>query len=138
MPDASRIEGADSIIYATLSDEGPHEYSLPGWPDRGFLFSSAPPCNINRYYGAYHDDYAHNSSFPIWIIRVYQKYISPVDRSRCPMYPSCSQFALQAIKQKGTSGVIMTFDRLLRCGRDLGCYPLTFRDGRTLSYDPVN
>lgn len=136
-PETSRLESAGLILYNRRLPEGLPTPPLPKWSDRGFLLSSASPCDTNVPYDAYHNNDVRNSSFSLWVIRLYQRYISPVDGSRCPMYPSCSQFAIQAIKQRGTMGIVMTFDRLLRCGRDLGDYPLTFKDGRTLSYDPV-
>jgi putative component of membrane protein insertase Oxa1/YidC/SpoIIIJ protein YidD len=52
-------------------------------------------------------------------IRFFQKYLSGADGHRCPMTPSCSSYALQAMQRHGTvKGWIMACDRLLRCGRD--------------------
>ena len=52
-------------------------------------------------------------------IRLFQKYLSAADGHRCPMTPSCSSYALQAMQRHGAvKGWIMTCDRLLRCGRD--------------------
>ena len=52
-------------------------------------------------------------------IRFFQTYLSRADGHRCPMTPSCSQYALQAIQRHGAlKGWIMSCDRLLRCGRD--------------------
>jgi putative component of membrane protein insertase Oxa1/YidC/SpoIIIJ protein YidD len=53
------------------------------------------------------------------------------------MYPSCSSFADQAVNEEGIMGFPMTFDRLLRCGRDLAGYPLAVHGGRVLRHDPV-
>lgn len=72
-----------------------------------------------------------------WMIRLYQRHISPINGGRCPMYPSCSRFAAQAVEEEGAKGFLMTFDRLLRCGRDLEEYPLIFHGGRVLRHDPV-
>ena len=72
-----------------------------------------------------------------FMLGIYRSYISPVDGDRCPMYPSCSRFAEEAVKDRGITGAFATFDRLLRCGRDLRDYPLTFKRGRPLHYDPV-
>lgn len=71
------------------------------------------------------------------MIRLYKKYLSPINSSRCPMYPSCSSFAAQALRFHGEKGLIMTFDRLLRCGQDLKDYTLIVKKGRVLHYDPV-
>jgi uncharacterized protein len=52
-------------------------------------------------------------------IHLYQKYLSRVDGDRCAMTPSCSHYAVQAIKRHGAfMGWIMTCDRLLRDGHD--------------------
>jgi len=62
------------------------------------------------------DDHDHFLLFPI---KLFQKYISGADGDRCPMYPSCSQYCKQAFRKNGAIlGIIMSCDRLLRCGRD--------------------
>ena len=71
------------------------------------------------------------------MIKLYKRYLSPANSSRCPMYPSCSSFAAQALKYHGETGLVMAFDRLLRCGRDLEDYPLFFERRRVLRFDPV-
>lgn len=48
-------------------------------------------------------------------VRFFQKYISPIDGPRCPMYPTCSSYSLQALKKHGPLiGVFQTVDRLYR------------------------
>ncbi|BCR04383.1 hypothetical protein DESUT3_14520 [Desulfuromonas versatilis] len=50
-------------------------------------------------------------------VRFFQKFISPVDGPRCPMYPTCSAYALQALDKHGPLvGTLLTVDRLLREG----------------------
>ena len=52
-------------------------------------------------------------------IRLFQKYLSGADGHRCPMTPSCSSYAIQAMQRHGAiKGWIMASDRLMRCGRD--------------------
>lgn len=52
-------------------------------------------------------------------LSLFREWISPVDGSNCPMNPSCSRYSSQCIEKHGVAvGVIMTWDRLLRCGRD--------------------
>ncbi|MBR9987947.1 MAG: membrane protein insertion efficiency factor YidD [Desulfosarcina sp.] len=52
-------------------------------------------------------------------IRFFQRYLSGADGHRCPMTPSCSSYALQAVQRHGSiKGWIMASDRLMRCGRD--------------------
>ena len=50
----------------------------------------------------------------LWSIRFYQKFITHVDGDRCPMYPTCSAYSVQAFKKHGpVIGVVMTADRLI-------------------------
>lgn len=50
-------------------------------------------------------------------VRLFQKYISPVDGPRCPMYPTCSSYALQALRKHGPLlGTFLTVDRLYHEG----------------------
>jgi putative membrane protein insertion efficiency factor len=48
-------------------------------------------------------------------IYVYRAVISPLLGQRCKYYPSCSQYALDAIKNNGLLGLIFIAWRLLRC-----------------------
>ncbi len=49
-------------------------------------------------------------------IRLYQRVISPAIPQRCKYHPSCSAYALQAIKTYGIlRGVVLAGWRLLRC-----------------------
>lgn len=48
------------------------------------------------------------------VIGFFKKYISPVDGDRCPCYPTCSQYSIEAIRKHGVLvGAVMTFDRLI-------------------------
>jgi putative membrane protein insertion efficiency factor len=49
-------------------------------------------------------------------IRAYQRAFSPVLGNRCKYYPSCSEYAAQAIEQFGIlRGLALAVWRLLRC-----------------------
>jgi putative membrane protein insertion efficiency factor len=49
-------------------------------------------------------------------IRLYQRLISPALGRRCKYHPSCSAYALQAIRTYGIlRGVVLAGWRLLRC-----------------------
>lgn len=48
-------------------------------------------------------------------IKFYQKWISPGLTPRCKYYPSCSQYAIDAITKYGVKGVVISGWRLLRC-----------------------
>jgi uncharacterized protein len=61
------------------------------------------------------------------LIRAYQLAISPLLGARCRFYPSCSQYALEAVSLHGSlRGGWLAIRRLARC------HP--FHDG---GYDPV-
>ncbi|OPZ94843.1 MAG: putative membrane protein insertion efficiency factor [Firmicutes bacterium ADurb.Bin419] len=64
----------------------------------------------------------------IIILRFYQKYISPLKMvSSCRFYPTCSQYAIDAISKYGIiRGSFKSIKRLLKC------HP--FHPG---GYDPV-
>ena len=50
---------------------------------------------------------------PIWL---YKKCVSPLLPPACRHYPTCSEYAFQAIKQRGiVSGMSMGAWRVLRC-----------------------
>lgn len=52
----------------------------------------------------------------IWFVRVYQHYAKSETRLRCCMTPSCSEYAILALKKYGAIwGGIKTWKRLLRC-----------------------
>jgi uncharacterized protein len=49
-------------------------------------------------------------------IRLYQRLISPLIPARCKYHPSCSEYAVQAIRQQGVMrGLVLAGWRLLRC-----------------------
>ncbi|MCR5024280.1 MAG: membrane protein insertion efficiency factor YidD [Lachnospiraceae bacterium] len=54
--------------------------------------------------------------FLIFIIRLYQDYISPLKTTRCPYYPSCSAYGLEAVERFGAiKGGALALWRILRC-----------------------
>ncbi|MBE0503479.1 MAG: membrane protein insertion efficiency factor YidD [Desulfuromonadales bacterium] len=61
------------------------------------------------------------------LIIFYQRFVSPLTAPACRFYPSCSEYALQAIKLYGPwRGLWRSFRRILKC------HP--FHPG---GYDPV-
>ncbi|MHB8657483.1 MAG: membrane protein insertion efficiency factor YidD [Solirubrobacteraceae bacterium] len=49
-------------------------------------------------------------------IRLYQRLLSPLFGSRCRYYPSCSEYAAQAVERFGIlRGLVLAGWRLLRC-----------------------
>lgn len=73
-------------------------------------------------------------------VRFYQDHISGADGSRCPMTPSCSEYAARALKKHGPLlGWVMACDRILRCGRnEVSLVPEKWINGRSHAYDPVS
>ena len=52
----------------------------------------------------------------VFPIRIYQRLISPLLGPRCKYYPSCSEYAVQAVQRFGIlRGLVLATWRLLRC-----------------------
>ena len=52
----------------------------------------------------------------IWLILFYRKYISPLKKPCCRFYPTCSQYALSAVKKYGAfRGGFLAVKRILKC-----------------------
>jgi putative membrane protein insertion efficiency factor len=52
----------------------------------------------------------------IKLIRLYQLVISPITPACCRFYPSCSEYAIEAIKSYGIyQGVWLAVRRILKC-----------------------
>lgn len=63
----------------------------------------------------------------ITLIRLYKRGISPILPSSCRFYPTCSEYAILALREHGPiKGLVLSGWRLLRCG--------PWSDG---GYDPV-
>ncbi|MCI9174588.1 MAG: membrane protein insertion efficiency factor YidD [Lachnospiraceae bacterium] len=63
----------------------------------------------------------------IALINLYQKYLSPLKTTKCPYYPTCSAYGLEAIQKHGAlKGSLLAGWRILRCN--------PFSKG---GYDPV-
>ncbi|WP_315117042.1 membrane protein insertion efficiency factor YidD [uncultured Clostridium sp.] len=65
--------------------------------------------------------------FLVYLINFYRNNVSPLKRPCCKFYPTCSQYALDAINKYGAlKGTFMAVIRILRCN--------PFSKG---GYDPV-
>lgn len=63
----------------------------------------------------------------ILLIIFYRKYISPMKHTKCPYFPTCSEYGLEAIEKYGAlKGSMLALWRILRCN--------PFSKG---GYDPV-
>jgi putative component of membrane protein insertase Oxa1/YidC/SpoIIIJ protein YidD len=49
-----------------------------------------------------------------WLISFYQAQIAPAIGERCSLYPSCSHYALEALRQHGILGLTLYADRAVR------------------------
>ncbi len=68
----------------------------------------------------------------------YQRCLTSVTASRCPMIPSCSNYSLEAIRKHGAiMGILLTADRLLHEWEEQRHVPLVRRQGRVGRWDPV-
>lgn len=67
------------------------------------------------------------AKFLLLIVRAYQYVLSPYFGTQCRFTPTCSQYAVEALKKHGAiKGSYLTVRRLLRC------HP--WHDG---GYDPI-
>lgn len=55
-------------------------------------------------------------AIPIGLIRFYQLWLSPMIGPTCRFHPSCSQYAIEAIKRRGFFvGCYLTAKRISKC-----------------------
>lgn len=63
----------------------------------------------------------------LYIIKFYQKFISPMFPAKCRFYPTCSAYTYQAINEYGSiKGIYLGMKRIIKC------HP--FNEG---GYDPL-
>ena len=68
----------------------------------------------------------------------YQRFLGPHWGRRCAYYPSCSNYALLAIRKHGALvGSVMTFDRLQHESNEARYSPLLRSGGEIKVYDPL-
>lgn len=67
------------------------------------------------------------TKFLLGLLNIYQKFLSPLKQPSCRFYPSCSDYAIQAIKKYGIlKGMFKATIRVAKCN--------PFHPG---GYDPV-
>jgi putative component of membrane protein insertase Oxa1/YidC/SpoIIIJ protein YidD len=60
---------------------------------------------------------------PVFFLDFYQRHLSHLRGSHCPMYPSCSEYAREVIERYSPlQAYPLICDRLLRCGHDFNTY----------------
>lgn len=136
------------IIFASMPDcAGADTWYPPGYPNEPGIKTSAGPNHAastdTARTGVAHTHRRAESSSKlnplVQGVRFFQKFISPVDSPRCPMYPTCSTYALQALHRHGpVLGSFITVDRLLHeTSPEEQSIPLEGFE-RTRYYDPLN
>ena len=56
------------------------------------------------------------SGLAVLLVRAYQRLVSPLLAPRCKYHPTCSQYALDALREFGLlRGLVLAGRRLLRC-----------------------
>ena len=66
----------------------------------------------------------------LWMIRFYQRNISPLRPPCCRFIPPCSAYALEAVEKYGAwKGGWLALRRILRCN--------PFHRQKSIQYDPV-
>ena len=49
-------------------------------------------------------------------IKLYKRYLSPIKGTKCPYYPSCSDYAIDAVEKYGSfKGSFLALWRIIRC-----------------------
>ena len=52
----------------------------------------------------------------IFLIKVYQNFISPFFGKKCRFYPTCSSYGIESIEKYGIlKGLYLTVKRILKC-----------------------
>jgi len=98
-------------------------------PPTGALTSSPPRSQETRSPAA---------SFFRLLVTFFQRVISPVDGDRCPSYPTCSAYSIQAYEQHGAVlGTLMTVDRLFHEDSEAEFAPIIEVYGVRRIYDPL-
>lgn len=101
---------------------------------------TAPAVASPAHEGSRPNDEA-NDGFVDFVYGAYSGYLTRIDGARCEHRPTCSRYALQAVKKHGyVIGGWMTVERLLRGNRSSVLRPLEIykiEEGRRYYYDPV-
>jgi hypothetical protein len=73
-----------------------------------------------------------------WVLRAYRATVSRVDGDRCPSHPTCSQYALEAVRRHGPLlGAVLTAGRLQAEADEAAFAPRISVGGRWKVYSPV-
>jgi hypothetical protein len=69
----------------------------------------------------------------------YRTVVTPIDGPRCAHRPTCSAYAMQAVRRHGVVGLWLAYDRLLRDARSSAVrrLPVALERGRIVYLDPL-
>jgi hypothetical protein len=122
------------FIFANLFLAGPAQGAGESWIDPG----EEKEVQINYPAAGKEELYSLGQLITLQFLKFYREYISPVDSGKCPSYPSCSHYALQAVKKHGSVlGLLLTFDRLIHEADEVHRAPLIEINGEYRYFDPV-
>jgi putative component of membrane protein insertase Oxa1/YidC/SpoIIIJ protein YidD len=117
-------EGQNSDKYGLSELEGLFE----SHPQHGYVFSKNPQHVKNEV------DFLMSTGF-----RFYKTFLSSQDNPSCLFYPSCSEYSINAMQQKGLFlGILYSFDRLSRCHRLMKKDEYIFDESKERFYDPLH
>ncbi|MBN1957977.1 MAG: membrane protein insertion efficiency factor YidD [Desulfuromonadales bacterium] len=108
------------------------------------LVFAAPDCRADSSWEPWEVTFRGNppedagASFSIASIRFFQKYLSAIDGPRCSMDPTCSAYALQAIRRYGFAlGSLIFVDRLYHEGDLIERQTPVVKHGYIRFHDPL-
>ena len=114
-----------AIAFAAAASSG-----WAGWNPQGW---EQPPSQEQS------DSTSLGGVFLLGALDVYRTLLSPIDGKRCPSYPSCSAYAVDAVRQEGAWwGSGLTAGRLLGEADEAAFAPKIYRDGEWLIYYPID
>lgn len=78
------------------------------------------------------------ASLLVAAVKFFRAYISAVDGDRCPMYPTCAAYSIQAFEKHGLiAGYLMTVDRLIHENNEMDYVPIVAVGSGYRYWDPV-
>lgn len=89
------------------------------------------------FYFSNHSDSSYKTLF-IKPIQFYKTSLSPAGSPDCYFYPSCSLYTQNCIEKYGVlEGLLLGFDRLMRCHHEDWIYPKVLVNGEEKNFDPA-
>jgi hypothetical protein len=119
------IPAALGVFLALGSGQAHAAWNPPDWEKSPARSSDAGPVNTG-------------SVVLSGALGFYRSFLSPTLGARCPSYPSCSTYALEAVRRHGPLlGAALTSGRLLSEADEAAFAPRILVNGKLYVYDPV-